>query len=410
MRVVIIGAGVVGLATAHALLDSGHEVELLDPGEPGGATSRGNAGSIAHTDILPLASPKVIWQVMGWLADPLGPLAIRPSYLPQLLPWLARFLMASRPSEVERSTRAIIALSALALPAWERRLASLGLEREFVHAGSMTVFDSLKTFEATKPVFERQRSLGIPVDLLDGDGVRALEPVLAREFVAGAVFPSVARVRDPFELSTKLAAALRQRGGRFHGTAATAITEPAGNIRIRLDDGNEMTADAIVLAAGAWSRQLAAMAGDRVPLDTERGYNATMTAPNVSFTHCILFEGHGFVLSPLATGLRIGGAVELAGTEAPPNWKRVDALLAKARRFVPDLKEGGRVNWMGFRPSLPDSLPVISRARANPRIIHAFGHGHYGLTQAAATAELVAALVDGREPAIDLAPYSAQRF
>jgi D-amino-acid dehydrogenase len=413
MRIVIVGAGIVGLATAHALLDQGHEVILVDKGKPSAATSRGNAGWIAHTDILPLASPRVVRQMARWLLDPLGPLTIRPAYLPRLAPWLFRFLLASRPADVERSIQAIIPLQALALPAWERLLSTLGLEAELNRHGVLYAFDNAEVFDAAMPVHRRQQELGIPLELLlDGPAIRALEPALSGRIVRAVYYPTVAHVSDPYELGQKLAAAVRQRGGRLERAVVVGVPLAHGDEKpiVVLDGGKTLAADVAVIAAGAWSRPLAATLGDAVPLDAERGYNATITEPGVSLTRPVLIERHGFVLSPLKAGLRIGGAVELASTDAKPNWKRAEALFARARQFVPALKDGGRSYWMGCRPSLPDSLPVISRSRASPHVIYAFGHGHHGLTQAAATANLVAALVGGRPPPIDLKPYSVARF
>jgi D-amino-acid dehydrogenase len=412
MRIVIVGAGIVGLTTAHALLDQGHEVILVDRGKPSAATSRGNSGWIAHTDILPLASPNVIWQMARWLLDPLGPMTIRPAYLPRLVPWLVRFLLASRRSEVERSIQAIIPMQALALPAWERLLDKLGLETELNRRGVLYAFDAIEPCEAARPVFRRQHELGIPLELLEGSAIRALEPELSERVVRAAYYPTVVHVNDPYELGQKLAAAVRQRGGQLQPGRVIGIPLAQGDGKpiVVLDGGITLEADLAVVAAGAWSKPLAATLGDVVPLDSERGYSATMADPGVRLTRPVFFERHGFIVSPLDSGLRIGGTVELASTDAKPNWRRLEALLAKARLFVPALKDDGCSYWMGCRPSLPDSLPVISRSRASPRVIYAFGHGHHGLTQAAATADLVAALVAGRAPAIDLRPYSVERF
>jgi D-amino-acid dehydrogenase len=412
MRIVVIGAGIVGLTTAHALLDQGHEVILVDKGKPSAATSRGNAGCIAHTDIVPLAAPNVIWQMARWLLDPLGPLTIRPTYFPRLAPWLFRFLLASRPAEVERSTQAIIPLQALALPAWERLLGKLGLQAELNRHGVLYAFDAIEPFEAAMALYRRQQELGIALELIDGPAIRALEPALSDKLVRAAYYPTVVHVNDPYELGQKLAAAAHQRGGRLQQARVIGVPLAQGEEKpiVVLHGGATLAADVVVIAAGVWSKQLAASLGDAVPVDAERGYNATMADPGVSLTRPVLFERHGVIVSPLKAGLRIGGAVELASADARPNWKRLRALLAKARLFVPALNHGGCSYWMGCRPSLPDSLPVISRSRASPRVIYAFGHGHHGLTQAAATADLVAAMVAGRTPAIDLKPYSVERF
>ncbi len=410
MHIIIIGAGIIGLTTAHRLLDQGHEVTLIDRGEVT-AASRGNAGIIAHVDILPLASPRMILKAARWLIDPVGPLAVRPTAIPRLAPWLARFLLAGLPSRIERSIRGIVPLQLMAMPAWERLLARLRLTRELNHNGMLYVFEGVDAFEAMKPCYHDQLQLGIPLELIDGSVLRTMEPALSDRFQRAAFYPSIAHVNDPFELALKLASLAADRGAELVEGAVSGIALASGDQPVVvLEGGRTRSADRIVVAAGAWSKRLAACLGDSVPLDTERGYNATIVEPGITLGRPVMFEEHAFVMTPLKTGLRIGGAVELASTAAKPNWKRVAALLAKAHAFAPGLEEEGRVDYMGCRPSLPDSLPVISASRWSSKVVYAFGHAHHGLTQAAATAELVGALVSGEEPAIDLTPYSAQRF
>ncbi len=410
MHIVIIGAGIIGLTTAHRLLDQGHQVTLVDRGELT-AASRGNAGIIAHADILPLASPRMILQALRWFIDPVGPLSVRPSCIPRLAPWLARFLLASLPSRVERSMRGIVPLQLMALPAWERRLSQLRLTSELNRNGMLCVFEKTDAFEAMKQSYHDQLQLGIPLELVDGSVLRSLEPALSERFQRAAFFPSVAHVNDPLKLAMKLASAAASRGAELVEDSVSGIAVTSGEEPIVVfEGGRTQPADRVIVSAGAWSKKLAACLGDSVPLDTERGYNATIAEPGIKLGRPVMFDEHAFVLTPLKTGLRVGGAVELASTSAQPNWQRVEAILAKAHAFVPGLQEEGRVDYMGCRPSLPDSLPVISTSRWSRKVVYAFGHAHHGLTQAAATAELVGALISGEQPAIDLAPYSAQRF
>ncbi|MBV9811758.1 MAG: FAD-binding oxidoreductase [Acetobacteraceae bacterium] len=406
MHVAVVGAGIVGVTVAHALLDEQHQVTLIDREGVAAGASAGNAGMIAHVDILPLASAKVWRNLPRWLADPLGPLAIRPAYLPALLPWLARFIAASFPGAIADGTRALTSLNACALPAWERRLASLGLDGHLRRRGFLSVWPSASAFAASAALRQRQNDLGIPNRALTPAEVRALEPALAGPVGGGALYETGVHVSDPRQLTRALASAALERQMTLVYGAATSLTGGA----VRLEDGRTIDADRIVLACGAWSRPLVASLGDAIPLDTERGYNVTFEPGRFGLSRPVVFEGEGFVASTLDVGDRIGGAVEFGGLSAPPRWARVDAMLGKLRRYLPHVDASGGTRWMGFRPSMPDSLPVIGPSPSAPHVIHAFGHGHYGLTQAAATAEIVACLVAGRNCEIDRTPFDPARF
>lgn len=409
-EVTIIGAGIIGLATAAALLERGHAVTVIDRDEPGSGTSRGNAAGIAWTDVAPLASPGIWRKAPGWLLDPLGPLAIRPSYALSILPWMLRFVQASRPAAWRRSIGAIAALNAAALPAWERLWRESGTLHRVKREGCIDVFDKPAEIARAQAGWQLQRDHGIEVRELSGPELRDMEPDLGPTVAGGAFLPGWVQVDDPHGMCLDLAAHVRARGGTIERGEVAAITRCSQGVVLRMREGPVRRAPHVVLACGAWSRRLAAGIGEDVPLDTERGYNITVPDPGVSFRRFIMLAGYGFVLSPLAKGLRIGGAVEFGGLEAAPDWRRVDALVARAGKVVPKLKAETGERWMGFRPSLPDSLPVISQSRRVPGLIHAFGHAHHGLTQAAVTGELVAALVAGEQPAIDLAPYAVDRF
>jgi D-amino-acid dehydrogenase len=412
MHVAIIGAGIVGIATAHALLDQDHAVTIVDPGDQPGRACDGNAGWIAHLDILPLASEKVWRHLPHWLLDPLGPLAVRPAYLPRLAPWLVRFVACARPGRIEESIAAIRALNAQALPAWRRRLSALGMAQHLKERGLLSVYGSEAALKSAAAVIARQRAFGIPVETLDRPALAALEPALGPQAVAGALYPTGCHVGDPKALVLGLAASARERGARFLTGRARALSHDRDSVRIALEGGGTVAADKAVVAAGAWSRPLAASLGDRIPLDTERGYNATLPPGTLGLSRPVMFEGEGFVTTPLDIGDRVGGSVEFAGLDAPADFRRVDAILVRLRRFLPGLPSdsGTAPRWIGFRPSLPDSLPVVGPARRTDRVFYAFGHGHHGLTQAAATADIVAGLVDGRRTQIDPAPYAATRF
>jgi D-amino-acid dehydrogenase len=263
---------------------------------------------------------------------------------------------------------------------------------------------------AAAEIGKRQAAFGIRVEMIDGEALRRLEPALSRRFVGAAFHPDSAHVSDPLELTMALFEAALERGASFERIGIDRISaedRPA----LEASHGWRQVFDRVVVAAGAWSKPLAAALGDKVPLDTERGYNVSFPGMSGLLSRPLAFEGHGFVATPLDSGLRIGGAVEFGGLDAPPDHARTRRLYDKAATLVEGLPafDSGRT-WMGFRPSIPDSLPVIGKARRNPHVLYAFGHGHYGMTQSHATADIVAALVAGRRPAIDIAPFSPRRF
>ena len=410
LKVHVLGAGIIGLCVAATLQNRGHDVVLIDRSEPGSGASKGNASGIAWTDVAPLASPDVWRKAPGWLLDPLGPLSIRPAYALSILPWMIRFLAASRPAAMRHSISAIAMLNGRALPAWERLWTATGTGGRLRREGCLDVFDKAWQITRARAGWQVQRDHGIDVVEVSGDDIRDMEPDLGPSVVGGAYIPGWAHLDDPHAMCRDLEQVVRARGGTIVQDEVAGLTTNGTEVRMSLCNGPIVTAERLVVAAGAWSRRLASCLGEDVPLDTERGYNITVPHPGVAFRRFIMLAGYGFVLSPLARGLRIGGAVEFAGLKAEPNWSRVDALVARAKRVAPNLRADDGERWMGFRPSLPDSLPVISRSRTNPGIVYAFGHAHHGLTQAAATGELVADMIDDRPPPIDLAPYAVDRF
>jgi D-amino-acid dehydrogenase len=410
MRIAVIGAGIVGGAVAHALLDEGHEVEIVEKEGAAAGASAGNAGWIAHLDILPLAGPKAWANMPRWMLDRYGPLSIDPFYVPKLAPYLMQFVLASRPKKIESSTLAIRALNALALPAWERRAAPLGLDARFRRKGLLSVWTDASDFAGAAKLHARQRSMGIEVETFDAAAVRRLEPAFGPAVVGGALYPAGLHVDDPRDFTEALVEAAIGRGARFVRGSVIGLESSADGVEPIGPTGRYGRFDRVVVAAGAWSKPLARAVGDRIPLDTERGYNITVRSGALGLSRPVMYEGHGFVTSPLDSGDRIGGGVEFAGLDAPQNDARIDAMLKRLGRVLPDFRVGPGIKWMGHRPSSPDSLPIIGTGHDDDRVVHAFGHGHYGLTQAAATGEIVAALVARRTPPIDVAPYAPSRF
>lgn len=411
--VAIVGGGIIGICAAVQLVEAGFAVTVFDRTGICEETSSGNASAFAFSDVLPLAHKGMMRQLPKWLADPLGPLTIPPAYLPRLLPWLWRFWRAGAPAKYEASLAAQAGMMKLAETEWMALLDRSGTRSMLNEDGSLELYESVAEFQASLRGWAARDRFGIVYRHIEGDELAALQPGLSPRFVKATFVPDWKTADDPKLLGKALWAYAESRGARFERARVAAVRAPSeqpGGPALQLDDGRLRRAHKIVVAAGAWSHLLAKGLGERIPLETERGYNTTLPLGAFDVKRQLIFSGHGFVITPLTTGLRIGGAVELGGLERPPNYARSKAMLEKARRFLPGLDANGGREWMGYRPSLPDSLPVIGRARNAPGILYAFGHGHLGKTQAAATGRLIRDLVSGKAPPLDLSPFSPQRF
>ena len=409
-EVLVIGAGVVGLSAAIAAQARGLRVTVVDREGPAAGASAGNAGAFAFTDILPLASPGIMRKAPGWLLDPVGPLTVPPRYALRIAPWMLRFAAACRPGRVEGAIAAQTALMDLSKAELEPFLQQTGTHGMLRKDGNLQVYESQAEFDASLPGWNARAAHGIAFRHMDRDGIAELQPGLSPRFTHGSFTPGWYSIADPRLYTLALADHFRAQGGQIETAQIAALTPDDSGVTALTTDGGSLRADQVVVAAGAFSHQLARTMGEKIPLETERGYNTTLPPDALDLRCQITFGGHGFVVSRLSTGIRVGGAVEMGGLKLPPNWRRAETMLAKAKTFLPTLNTDGGTQWMGFRPSLPDSLPAIGPARASRRVTYAFGHGHLGLTQSAGTARLVADLLTGQPPALDLKPFSPQRF
>ncbi len=412
--VAIVGAGIVGICAATNLAEAGYAVTVYDRSGICEETSSGNAAALAFPDPLPLAHKGMLKKLPGWMMDPLGPLSIPPAYLPKLAPWLIRFLRAGDPRKFDASLTAQAAMMRLAESEWAGLAERAGAAGMVSHEGAIDLYEGEAEFKTSLPGWAARDRFGIPYEHVSGARLAELQPGLSPRFTHGTFMPSWKTVADPKLFGKAIWTYAETLGAKFEKrTVADTRTVPGergAEIEFAFADGTKVRAGTLVVCAGAWSHLHAARFGDRIPLETERGYNTTLPVGAFDLKRQITFAGHGFVVSPLVTGVRIGGAVELADLKRPPNYARSKAMLEKAKLFLPGLKaEGGR-EWMGYRPSLPDLLPVIGRARQARNVVYAFGHGHLGLTQSAAAGRLVRDLICEKTSPIDLAPFSPQRF
>ena len=410
MNVVVIGAGVVGLACASHLQRHGHAVTLVDPGDPGGGCSFGNAGCLSRASCVPLGLPGLWRKVPGWLADPAGPLAIRARHAHRLAPWLWRLHRATSLARVNAIADALHPLLDGTVEKWRDLAAWAGVPELVRQDGYAFAYETEAGFRADALGRDLRRARGVAIEVLQGEQVRRYEPALSTSITHLVILPEQGHVPSPIRLSRALAQRLRAADARFVQARVRDFRLDDARVREVLTDAGPLAADAVVLAAGAHSKALAARLGSRVPLESERGYHVVLSSPSV-VPRAPLFSGEGkYCVTPMEDGLRIAGTVELASLDADPDFRRADALARGAQRLLPELRYDSASRWMGHRPSLPDSLPVLGRA---PRVSNAFfdfGHGHVGLTAAAPSGEIIAQMISGHAPAIDVRPYSADRF
>ncbi|WP_288253574.1 FAD-dependent oxidoreductase [uncultured Hydrogenophaga sp.] len=411
MHIAVIGTGIVGACSAAWLQRDGHQITFVDPLEPGEACSFGNAGSLSPSACLPVGMPGMWRKVPKWLLDPLGPLTVRTGYLPRVMPWLVRMLRHSTPQEV---TRIAGALQTLLQPIFDcyGPLLDHAKANELVRrTGCLYVYSSREAAAQWKWGMNLRRSLGVNLVDVEREELEALEPDLKGQFRFGILAPDNGSTLDPSQLVKALCRQALRDGARHDHRSVTGFEREGRRVTgLRMDSGEPLAVDGVVIAAGAWSGALAAQLGDRVPLETQRGYHVTVRSSNLTLRHTVMASEANLMINPMAMGLRLAGTVEFAGLKRAPNYERAQALLRQGLRLFPHLDTSNVTQWMGHRPCMPDSLPVIDRSRDTDNAWMAFGHGHMGMCMGATTGREVAHLVAGRPTQVDLAPFSASRF
>ncbi|MFT6408351.1 MAG: D-amino-acid dehydrogenase [Arenicella sp.] len=409
-KIIVIGAGVIGASTALALKQDGHAVTLIDRDQPCAGASFGNAGAIVNGSCAPTAMPGILFDGLRMMTQSASPFSIHPAYLHRALPWLLRFVWQSRTSAVNHNAQYLHALSQHAVASWQQLVGTSDLSSLFRATGWLKVYESEKTFANSKKSRELLDKLGTPYELLNAAQIRDLEPNLAPIFARGLYQQDSLSISNPERLVRGLIDQLLERGGVYKQFSVDQIKVTDHGIQLNGLSGM-LNADKIVIAAGAWSRPLASQLGDHIPLDTERGYHLMLPQSNQGLlSRPVLNEESSFVLCPMETGLRITAQVEFAGLDIAPNYNKIRSLLPAAQRMLPKLDIQQDSEWMGFRPSLPDSLPVLGFSSQSNNAIYAFGHQHLGMTLAAISAQVITDLVANREPLIEISAYRSSRF
>jgi len=410
MATVVIGAGIIGTAIAHDLQKRGRQVVLVDRDAPGKGASFGNMASIAVTEFMPASRPSVWRQIPGWMLDPEGPVRVRPSHMPKLVPWFLRFIAASRPSKLRELEAQGAALCARSLGDTLDLLRETGLSDQISEEGCLSLYTDEAEFAADRDHIEILERFGFPHEVIGRQAIRALEPELSDKIGMAVLFPQNRSMKDPYRLVLALAERFAGLGGRIERGEVTGFVRNDRMREVVLKDGRRLPAEEVVICAGAFSATLAAQLGEPIPLETERGYHTQIMAPGISMKHSIIWPARAFMVTPTAGGIRVGGTVEMAGLHAAPDYRRSKITVKRAREALPNLRCEDFTEWMGHRPALPDTVPILSASARTKGLFYATGHGHLGLTYAATTARLMGELIMGAKPSVDLAPYRINRF
>jgi D-amino-acid dehydrogenase len=407
--VVVVGAGIVGLCVAYELRKAGHRIEVIDPEAPGSQCSFGNAGAISTGSVAPLAMPGVLKNAAKMLLDADSPLHVPARYWLRAAPWLRQFLASATPTRVEEIATALTWLFAGALENHEALAAEIGCPQRVVRSGQLHLYRDAAALAKDDAGWRLRAEQGVPFDTLDAEGIRALEPAVSSAYRVGVFMSGQGAVTEPFRYANAVADALRTRGGVITRDRVTALTAQASGWEVQGAD-RRYHVDHVVLAAGIWSAELLRPLGIRVPLESQRGYHLHVAQPNVSVTRPVVLADRKVFMAPMETGLRISGTVEFGGLAMPPTPRRASVLGAYAKEGLPGLRLGEPTCWMGHRPCLPDSLPVLGPVPQHAGLWCAFGHGHLGVTGSVNTGRLIAAALRGEADEQKLAAFSVARF
>ncbi len=396
--VIVIGAGIVGAATARALQRNGHKVTLLDSAEPGNATSFGNAGFLSVDSLIPLARPATLKKVPQMLMDRNGPLTIHPPSLPWLLPWMARFALAAMSqTEVQKGKDMFRPLMLEADIAWKAEIQASGLGELFRTRGALYVYESEASFLGTDEMRGLQSGKGTEFEIVDGNRARELAPGLSPTIVRGIHYTNGTHTINPHKVVTTLVERFTAEGGTIVRGRVRGFRRDGNRVTaVQLTD-SELPASAVMISAGRASGELTRLLGFNAPLVAERGYHVMVAPDNVRFDLPVSPPDRGLFFTPMSEGLRIAGTVELAAPHQPPSWHRADLLKKHLKDIFPGVGGVEQSRWIGERPTLPDYRPAIGRAPRLANVYCGYGHQHLGLTLATATGRLIARLMEGEQ-------------
>jgi len=407
-KVAVIGAGIIGVCTAHFLRKNGHQVTLYDQNEPGTQTSFGNAGLFANHECVTVNSPHLWKNLPSMLLNKNGSLVIDWFYVVTHLPWAIRFLRNCTSARAEHIAKSLSSFSSQASLAYEEIFDDVDVSNNIVYKEPIFLYESKELFEQNQYAFNLRKKYDVKFVVINKEDIAKIEPSLEPIYYNGVILKGESFTNSPLEITQKIFNNFIKNDGHFIKIKIKSIVQKNNSLFLKYEE-KEQQFDKIVVAAGVWSNMLARTIGDNFPLDTERGYHIVFENNNNLLTHPVGWAKTGFYMTPMKDGIRVAGTVEIAGLKKPMNKNMLSMIEKTARRILPQL---GKVKseWMGFRPTLPDSLPVIGESQKCKNVYYAFGHQHLGLSLAAITGKVIQSLIEKKNTDINIGALNPYRF
>ena len=409
-KVIILGSGIVGICTALSLMERGFKVALLDRNLPAEGASYGNAGSLSPWACVPQSMPGLWKSIPQWLLDPEGPIALRLTYAATFLPWAVKFLRAGKVDGLDAIGDAMMALTRPTIEIYRHHLQGTGREDLVRDSVYVHVYRKAEDADLSQLAWRMRRDRQVPVEVVKGEALREVEPALSPAYEAAVLIKQQARALDPGRIGKVLADKAQEMGVTFRQCSIEQLKPATDGAWTVQTDSGAIHAERVVLAMGAWSGKLLSDLGVKVALEAERGYHLVFKNPGVQLNNAIMNVESKFVASSMNAGVRCAGTAEFAGVDAAPDYRRAKVFAKLAKEMFPDLNVEDTDEWMGPRPSTPDSVPFLGEVPGCPNLIAAFGHGHTGMTMGPKTGEVIASLIAGEKTGVDMQAYRLNRF
>ena len=405
----VIGAGIQGICISLCLIKKGFKVTLIDRDDPGKeSASYGNAGHFSPYASVPINRPDILVDVPSMLMSSTGPLALKWNYLPKMIPWFLKFIKNCSKKKMMHTAKYMHQILDLALPAYDELFQDIDVSG-LVESKGIMYFWTNKDLKSRELEIKIRNDLGVKQQLLTPHEIHDLEPHIKKIYHGGVLYSNAKHARNPKKILLKLFELFISKGGKFKKQNVKSINFTSDNKPIIITDLNSYNFDKAVIACGAFSKKLTDLTNEKIPLDTERGYHVHFKGYDHLLSRPVIFLNKGFGITPMEQGLRAVGTVEFGGLNNPASKKRILNLVNNAKYLFPELKEH-EDEWLGFRPTLPDFLPVLGPSKNHKNLFYSFGHHHLGWTLGAISGKIIAGMIAGENTNLDLSAYTSQRF